>query len=328
MSPVPGGRSSSSTSRSPQYTSARNCCSARCSIGPRHTTGALPGVNMPIEMTFTPCADGGMIMFSTWVGRAVDAQHARHRVAVDVGVDHADLEAVGRHRRGQVDRHRRLADAALAGRDRVDAGERARLGEGDLALGLAAAQRGRQLLALLVAHHVERRRRRAVTPSTARDRVGDAVGDRRRASGSRRPSGTRSTATAPSAPISTDLTMPSSVIGRWISGSFTVASASRTASSRSHTDDGTVPYAAALRQAVTGRLRHVPRPSDRSAAVGAEARRAAAPPAPSIRSWSSERIQSRVATSPSAIRSAAISRVRYSVSAIDRSFCVAVLLVG
>lgn len=69
MSPVPGGRSSSSTSRSPQYTSARNCWSARCSIGPRQTTGALPGVNMPMEMTFTPCADGGMIMFSTCVGR-------------------------------------------------------------------------------------------------------------------------------------------------------------------------------------------------------------------------------------------------------------------
>ncbi len=71
MSPVPGGRSSSSTSRSPQKTSARNCCSVRCSIGPRHTTGALPGLNMPIEMTFTPCACGGMIMSSTLVGRSV-----------------------------------------------------------------------------------------------------------------------------------------------------------------------------------------------------------------------------------------------------------------
>ena len=68
MSPVPGGRSSSRTSRSPQNTSARNCCRARCSIGPRQTTGALPLVNIPIEMTFTPCADGGMIIFSTWVG--------------------------------------------------------------------------------------------------------------------------------------------------------------------------------------------------------------------------------------------------------------------
>ncbi len=71
MSPVPGGRSSSSTSRSPQKTSARNCWRARCSIGPRQTTAVLPGVNIPIEMTFTPCACGGIIICSTWVGRAV-----------------------------------------------------------------------------------------------------------------------------------------------------------------------------------------------------------------------------------------------------------------
>ena len=70
-SPVPGGRSISSTSRSPQYTSARNCCTARCSIGPRQTTGALPVVNMPMEITFTPCAVGGMIICSTWVGGSV-----------------------------------------------------------------------------------------------------------------------------------------------------------------------------------------------------------------------------------------------------------------
>jgi len=35
----------------------------------RHTTASLPGVNIPIEITFTPCACGGMIMFSTLVGR-------------------------------------------------------------------------------------------------------------------------------------------------------------------------------------------------------------------------------------------------------------------
>ena len=40
-------------------------------MGPRHTTGALPVVNMPIEMTFTPCPDGGIIICSTWVGRPV-----------------------------------------------------------------------------------------------------------------------------------------------------------------------------------------------------------------------------------------------------------------
>ena len=73
MSPVPGGRSSSSTSRSPHQTSARNCCSARCSIGPRKATGwdTPPGLNGSIEMTVTPCADGGMIMPSTIVGGAV-----------------------------------------------------------------------------------------------------------------------------------------------------------------------------------------------------------------------------------------------------------------
>ena len=58
--------------------------------------GVLPGVNMPIEMTFTPCACGGMIMLSTWVGRSVGAEHARHGVAVDVGVDHADRQARAR----------------------------------------------------------------------------------------------------------------------------------------------------------------------------------------------------------------------------------------
>ena len=44
---------------------------ARCSIGPRHTIGVFPLVNMPIEITFTSCDDGGMIMFSTGVGRPV-----------------------------------------------------------------------------------------------------------------------------------------------------------------------------------------------------------------------------------------------------------------
>ena len=68
MSPVPGGRSSSSTSRSPQKTSARNCCRARCSIGPRHTTGWPAGTNIPIEMTLMLWAMGGKIMSSTRVG--------------------------------------------------------------------------------------------------------------------------------------------------------------------------------------------------------------------------------------------------------------------
>ena len=52
-------------------------------------------MNMPIEMTFTPCASGGMIMSSTWVGPAASTPSMRgHRVAVDVGVDDADLQAL------------------------------------------------------------------------------------------------------------------------------------------------------------------------------------------------------------------------------------------
>ena len=68
MSPVPGGRSNSRTSRSPQKTSARNCWIARCSIGPRHTTGALSSTKWPMEISDTPWACGGMIMSSTWCG--------------------------------------------------------------------------------------------------------------------------------------------------------------------------------------------------------------------------------------------------------------------
>ena len=61
------------------------------------TTGALPGLNMPIEMTDTPWAGGGMIMSSTWVGRCRSTPSMRgHRVAVDVGVDDADPQALRR----------------------------------------------------------------------------------------------------------------------------------------------------------------------------------------------------------------------------------------
>ena len=53
MSPVPGGRSRSRWSRSPKWTSVRNCSTARCSMGPRHATGWAGSTNMPIEITLT-----------------------------------------------------------------------------------------------------------------------------------------------------------------------------------------------------------------------------------------------------------------------------------
>ena len=54
---------------------------------------------------------------------AAEAEHARDRVAPDVGVEDADLLALGLQRGGEVDGQRRLADAALAGADADDVGD-------------------------------------------------------------------------------------------------------------------------------------------------------------------------------------------------------------
>ena len=130
-----------------------------------------PGLNMPIEMTFTPCAVGRHDHVVDLGRAAVDAEHARDRVAVDVGVDDADLAGpAAAMRGGEVDRHRGLADAALAGGDRVHARQRAGLGEGDLALGLrrraAAAAGSARCSSLMTSSSTST----AVTPSTRRRR--------------------------------------------------------------------------------------------------------------------------------------------------------------
>ena len=54
------------------------------------------------------------------LGLLLDAEHARHRGAVDVGVEQAGADAVGREPERQVHRGGRLADAALAGGDGDD----------------------------------------------------------------------------------------------------------------------------------------------------------------------------------------------------------------
>ena len=143
-------------------------------------------------------------MCSTWVGLPVDAEHARDRVAVDVGVDDADPQALGGHRGGEVDGHRRLADAALAGGDRRRRGSATRAWRTG-----PRARRGRRAacvaerLALLVGHDAEldahggRRRARAPTAAVTslRDLVAHrAAGDGQQARGRRR---------VPSAAIST-----------------------------------------------------------------------------------------------------------------------------
>ena len=126
-SPVPGGMSTTSTSSSPQCTSCRNCSNARCSIGPRHITGWLSSRKNPIDISFRSCATGGTIILSTTTGFWSDAEHVRDRVAVDVGVEDADLVPERGERRRDVDRQRRLADAALARRDRDHARRRREL---------------------------------------------------------------------------------------------------------------------------------------------------------------------------------------------------------
>jgi hypothetical protein len=68
-SPVPGGMSTTSVSRSPQCTSERNCSSARWSIGPRHMIGVFSSRKKPMDMTLRSPFTGGTIILSTATGR-------------------------------------------------------------------------------------------------------------------------------------------------------------------------------------------------------------------------------------------------------------------
>jgi hypothetical protein len=53
-SPVPGGKSTMSTSSAPQSTFWTNCCIVFITMGPRHTTGVLSSTRKPMLMTLTP----------------------------------------------------------------------------------------------------------------------------------------------------------------------------------------------------------------------------------------------------------------------------------
>ena len=68
MSPVPGAKSSSSTSGSPHHTSDRNCSSERCKRGPRQRIARSAPANMPMEIIFTPQAVTGISMPLRLVG--------------------------------------------------------------------------------------------------------------------------------------------------------------------------------------------------------------------------------------------------------------------
>jgi hypothetical protein len=70
-SPVPGGRSITRKSSSPQLTSFMNCCSAPCSIGPRQMTAALGSSSRkPMLISLMPKrASGSMVLPSSDTGR-------------------------------------------------------------------------------------------------------------------------------------------------------------------------------------------------------------------------------------------------------------------
>ena len=85
-------------------------------------------------------------------GVAGQAEHAGDREAVDVGVDNADRQALFGECDSEVGGYRRLADTALAGGHRVDAGERVRFVEGNGARGAGPLELFAHLLALLGCH--------------------------------------------------------------------------------------------------------------------------------------------------------------------------------
>ena len=156
--------------------------------------------------------------------RAVDAEHARHREAPHVGVDRGDPVAPLRERDREVRGDRRLADAALARRDREDPGA----GVGERVRAAARAGARRRALAAAAAR-APARSSSVITvrsTSTARDagervdRLGDPAGDL----GSQRAARRRSARPSrrhgrPS--IAMPRTMSSSTIERWSSGSST-----------------------------------------------------------------------------------------------------------
>ena len=58
-SPVPGGRSITSTSSTPQSHCSTICTSAELAIGPRQTIAFFGSVIMPIDSALMPCASAG-----------------------------------------------------------------------------------------------------------------------------------------------------------------------------------------------------------------------------------------------------------------------------
>ena len=86
--------------------------------------------------------------------RVGGAEDAGNRVAVDVGIEQSDRQALACKGHSEVRGDRGLAHTALTGCNREDLGRGSRLGEGDLLL-VASAQQLLQLGALIVVHDIE-----------------------------------------------------------------------------------------------------------------------------------------------------------------------------
>src|SRR5213080_2472581 len=128
-SPVPGGRSSTRTSSSPQTTLRRNSVMSLVTMGPRQMTGVWSPRNIPIDMTRSPLLGRDQASAFNRPRLVLDAEHPGDARAVDVGVEEAGALAEARERQGEVGGDGRLADAALAagdGEHAPDAGNRLR----------------------------------------------------------------------------------------------------------------------------------------------------------------------------------------------------------
>ena len=133
---------------SPHRTSVRNCSSALVRMRPApHEGGALvvdeEAHRHDLEQRRRPpvhVEHVGRDLAVAAAEAALDAEHARHAEAPDVGVEDADGEPARRERGGEVHGDRRLADATLAARDREDARGRRHLGGRGVLAGVEAGR--------------------------------------------------------------------------------------------------------------------------------------------------------------------------------------------
>ena len=117
-SPVPGGRSTTSTSSSGHATPRANCFTAFETIGPRQIAGDPSPRKKPKLISGSPCASSGRMCFSgdMRTRRAPSSMPSRIGQArsVDVGVEQTGAQPFARESEREVHRDGALSDAALS----------------------------------------------------------------------------------------------------------------------------------------------------------------------------------------------------------------------